>query len=523
MLDEKIVSTLQKWLGIKRNAGSAAHRDVSDDFVWDTPILFDEVSTPEIPASLLPGVYGSFASALAEAAEVPEAMTTMAVLGAISATVAKRFVVSPQSGWEEPVNLYILQALPPANLKSLVTRSVVQPIDSWEFNECLALEPAIRLATSKRKNEESQIQSLRAKAGRKSLPPERQELFNEVNRLEAELTEIPVPPQVYINDVTPETLTTVVSEQKGRIAIISDEGGIFEVMAGLYSKGQANYDILLKGIDGGRVRLRRKDRDLDLNPYITLLLVVQPQIIRNMADKKAFQGRGLLERFLYVLPKSRLGYRSLSTQPMPEPVRKQYDQALQKLLNIAPIIERGGFETPRMLHLDAAALERWTAFRHEVEAGLRPDDKFSACQGWGGKIAGFTLRIAGLLQIAEHGGSILSIDSTNMERAVQMARLLVEHALAAFGLMRNDEAAEDAQAVYAWLCQLGQPQFRRTECQRKFHGRFTGKKRLDAALGILIDRSIISPLRLITTTEGKRQTGFYEVNPAISSFAPHVS
>jgi hypothetical protein len=208
---------------------------------------------------------------------------------------------------------------------------------------------------------------------------------------------------------------------------------------------------------------------------------------------------------------------------MPEPVRKQYDQALQKLLNIAPIIERGGFETPRMLHLDAAALERWTAFRHEVEAGLRPDDKFSACQGWGGKIAGFTLRIAGLLQIAEHGGSILSIDSTNMERAVQMARLLVEHALAAFGLMRNDEAAEDAQAVYAWLCQLGQPQFRRTECQRKFHGRFTGKKRLDAALGILIDRSIISPLRLITTTEGKRQTGFYEVNPAISSFAPHVS
>ena len=35
-------------------------------------------------------------------------------------------------------------------------------------------------------------------------------------------------------------------------------------------RSRANiYDILLKGIDGGRVRLKRKDRDLDINPYLT--------------------------------------------------------------------------------------------------------------------------------------------------------------------------------------------------------------------------------------------------------------
>jgi hypothetical protein len=332
LLDGKIVSTLQKWLGLKRSAipslPSSSKIGSSHEFSWDVPALFDDVSTPEIPSTLLPGIYGNFARSLASAAEVPESLTTMAVLGVLSAVCAKRFVIAPQSGWDEPINLYVLAALPPANLKSLVVRSSMKPIDAWEFNQRLAMEPAIQLAKSKRKNEESQILSLRGKASKSSDPLKRQSDFAEVNRLEAEMTSIPVPPQIYVNDVTPETLTTVVCEQNGKLAIISDEGGIFEVLAGLYSKGQSNYDIVLKGIDGGRVRLRRKDRDLDVSPYITMLLVVQPQIIRNMSDKKAFQGRGLLERFLYILPRSNLGHRSLDTKPVTEALCKQYDQAV---------------------------------------------------------------------------------------------------------------------------------------------------------------------------------------------------
>jgi hypothetical protein len=519
LLDGKIVSTLQKWLGLKRSAipslPSSSQIGSSHEFSWDVPALFDDVSTPEIPSTLLPGIYGNFARSLALAAEVPESLTTMAVLGVLSAVCAKRFVIAPQSGWDEPINLYVLAALPPANLKSLVVRSSMKPIDAWEFNQRLAMEPAIQLAKSKRKNEESQILSLRGKASKSSDPLKRQSDFAEVNRLEAEMTSIPVPPQIYVNDVTPETLTTVVCEQNGKLAIISDEGGIFEVLAGLYSKGQSNYDIVLKGIDGGRVRLRRKDRDLDVSPYITMLLVVQPQIIRNMSDKKAFQGRGLLERFLYILPRSNLGHRSLDTKPVTEALCKQYDQAVQNLLNIQPDIELGGIETPRTLQLAPAARVVWQAFRHDIEVELGPEGKFACCLGWGGKVAGFTLRIAGLMHIAEHGETTLTIGSDSMERAVNMARLLAEHALAAFGLMRNDEPAEDAQALYEWLMKTGQMEFRRTECQRKFHGRFTGKKRFDAALAVLIDRSIISPLRQETTTEGKRQTGYYDVNPAL--------
>ncbi|MCC6144994.1 MAG: DUF3987 domain-containing protein [Candidatus Hydrogenedentes bacterium] len=514
MMDEKVVAAVQKWLGLKRVSFPAPGSESETAAIWDTPLPFDTIVTPDIPASLLPGGYGDFASALSVATETPEPLALMCVLGILSTACSRRFSVQVQTGWIEPLNIYIMVALPPAHNKSSVTRAATHPIDAWESDARQAIQSGILQARSSRKNEEALIASMRGKASKCADATKRQQMFAEVARLESQLTEIPVSPQLYLNDVTPETLATAVCEQNGRIAIISDEGGIMEIMAGLYSKGHANYDILLKGIDGGRVRLKRKDRDIDVNPYITMLLVVQPQIIRNMAGQNAFQGRGLLERFLYILPRSNLGYRTLEQKPIPVPLQEQFERGIRLLLDMPPVIEHG-HEFPRILTLSDGARKIWQDFRHEVEAALRPDGTLYPCLGWGGKIAGFTLRIAGLLQVAEHGGSILSIDSTNMGRAVTLARLLIDHALAAFGLMREDEAMEDAKAIDAWIVQTGEASFRRTDCLRKLHGRFTGKKRFDAALSVLIDRNIISPQRQETTTEGKRATTFHDVNPLI--------
>lgn len=510
LLDPVIVSTVQKWLDLK----SAQSMAGDAPFVWDTPLTFDKTSTPEICASLLPGIYGEFAKALANSAEVSESMTTMSVLGIIAAVCSKKFIVSPQAGWNEPVNLYILMGLPPANNKSLIQGSCTAPIDHWEAAQCRKMESAVKLARSKRKNEESQIQSLRATAAKCKDHTKQQDLFAEVNELEAKLTEIPALPQIYLNDVTPETLSTAVCEQGGRIAIISDEGGIMETMAGLYSKGQSNYDILLKGIDGGRVRLKRKDRDLDICPYLSFLLVVQPQIIRNMSDRKSFQGRGLFERFLYVLPQSRLGYRQLDQAPLPAVLTRQYRDAINALLNIAPANERG-IEYPHLITLSEEAKTLWRGFRREIEIQLRPDGKLSPCLGWGGKIVGFTLRLAALLHIAESFHKNLCIQPKSMDNAIAMARLLIDHALAAFGLMQECMADEDAQTILGWIVQQGESRFRRTDCLRKFHGRFTSKKRFDEALAVLIDRCIISPVCKEITTERKRPTLYYEVNPKI--------
>lgn len=510
LLDERLISQAATWLGL------TATKHESEILPWEPLLPFDRIVTPEIPSSLLPGQIGEFAAALARSAEVSETLTTMSVLGILAAVCTKIFAVSPQTGWCESVNLFIEIGLQPANNKSLILSSCAAPIDSWEARKHQQMEADVKLARSKRKNEESLIQSLRMRAAKSRDPIVQQQLFADVSRLESSMTEIPVLPQIYLNDVTPESLSTAVSEQGGRIAIISDEGGIMETMAGLYSKGHANYDILLKGIDGGRVRLARKDRSIDVYPYLTFLLVVQPQIIRNMADKKSFQGRGLLERFLYVLPQSRLGYRSLVPNPVPAALTKAYRDVISSLLDIQPLNENG-LALPRLLTLSDEAHRVWTTFRREVEIQLRDDGKLAACLGWGGKIVGFTARIAALLEIAATVGRCTEVGLTAMTNAVTLARLLTDHAVAAFSMMKESSAEEDAQAILSWLRKQESTSFRRTDCLRKFHGRFTSKARFDAALQVLSDRGYISPERQETTTVGKRATRLHDVNPYLFS------
>jgi hypothetical protein len=68
-----------------------------------------------------------------------------------------------------------------------------------------------------------------------------------------------------VDDVTAEALTSFLAEQGGRAAVISTEGGIFDIIAGRYSKSP-NMDIYLKGHSGDEVRVDRKGRPPDSFP-----------------------------------------------------------------------------------------------------------------------------------------------------------------------------------------------------------------------------------------------------------------
>jgi len=92
------------------------------------PTPFDEINTPDIPVDILPGALGEFASALSTATETPPALAVMAALTAVATAVTKKYVVSPQRlDWREPMNIYIITALPPANNKSLVLNECRRP------------------------------------------------------------------------------------------------------------------------------------------------------------------------------------------------------------------------------------------------------------------------------------------------------------------------------------------------------------------------------------------------------------
>ncbi len=98
------------------------------------------------------------------------------------------------------------------------------------------------------------------------------------------------------------------------MSVLSDEGGIFDILSGLYSDGKANIDLFLQAHAGSPVRVDRKSGPPVFmeRPVLSMGLTVQPQVIKSICGNKTFRGRGLLGRFLYAIPKSNIGSRAIS-------------------------------------------------------------------------------------------------------------------------------------------------------------------------------------------------------------------
>lgn len=498
------------------NLKIAGKQKVQDfDGHFDPIIPFDQFTTPNIPATLLPPAVGDFVQNIADVLLVPVAMPVMASLGIISAALAKKFVVSPKPDWQEPVNIYTLTAMLPASNKSQTLKYLKAPIDEWEELEKNRIGPAREKVLAEIKILEQEIKKQYSIVGGKKskqadIDTAKETLLKLEPELQAKKVSAPVIPQVYTTDATPEAIAELVKEQGGRLAIISDEGGITEVLAGLYNKGHANIDIILKGIDGGSARIKRANRDLRLNPYLTLTLLVQPQVLINMADKKTFQGNGALERYLFALPVGNVGYREFDQNvKIDDWARQRYNTLIINLLSI-PVPD-----TPYILTLDYPSQDIFWAFRQEIERELRADGNLYLCQGWGGKLAGNTLRLAGLLHVAEHNNvSHLTIQKETMDHAITMARLLMGHTVAAFNLMGLDNEAKDAQELFEWVKTRAEDRLTKTEIINAMHNRRMGKKeRLGKAIEALINRNILSQVHLDTST--RKPTDVYFINPAI--------
>lgn len=477
---------------------------------WEAPILFDDWETPEIQAQWLPGVFGEWAAALALATETPQALSVMTILGVLSAVLMQRVVISPKPGWFEPINIYTLIALPPANHKSIVLKYCTHPLLTWEKEQEARLSGEIRRLRSERKTQEKLIERLRTEAVKEKNYLEQRKLIEQITELESALTAPPVLPVLFVNDATPESLAMMVHEQGGRLGLFSDEGGLLETLAGLYSQGAANIDILLKGIDGGEMRVRRKDREFSLKPYLTVVVMVQPAIVQQLAEKKAYRGNGTLERFLYVMPHSKLGYRTHSTPPIPEKLQQVYEQRIQFLLQSFLPADQNGVNKPAILTLSVAALAAWRAYQAELEIQLRPGEKFEYYPGWAGKMPGFALRIAGLLHVAEYDTTACVLSETTMLNALAIAKALGDHALAAFGMMGADQSYNDAKIIFRWINTLAQPTFTQSELTYAWRHRKWGSTRLTKALNVLQERHLISqPVKVPT----RKPTHVYYIHP----------
>jgi hypothetical protein len=87
---------------------------------WEPPIPFDQFNLPPFPTSVFPSWLRTFVEAEATATQTPPDLASMLALSVLAAACAKRVRIEVKAGYEEPLNIYTVTALPPGNRKSAV-------------------------------------------------------------------------------------------------------------------------------------------------------------------------------------------------------------------------------------------------------------------------------------------------------------------------------------------------------------------------------------------------------------------
>ncbi|MDP2848602.1 MAG: DUF3987 domain-containing protein, partial [Humidesulfovibrio sp.] len=365
------------------------------------PVSFDALNMPDVDPALLPPILGEFCGAVAEGLQVPFELVLINALSCVAVAGQRKFKVQVRPDYTEPVNIYALAALPPGERKSATAEACKRPLIDWETEAQEEARESIRNTLSERKTLEKAIEAKRAKAGNAKTAEDRRALIDEIKALEAELPEVPAAPRLLIDDVTPEAIPAFMERQQERAGIIEAEGGLFDILAGRYSKGVPNLDAVLKLWSGEAVHVdRRSGQNIVLHdPALTICLSPQPDIVRGLADKPGFRGRGLLGRFLFLLPKSRVGSREVEPRAIPQAVQARYAAKVRGLLALPWALGSDGKPVPYLLQIAPDAYREWADFHRDVEAELRPGGELELIADWGGKLHGAAARLAGLLHL----------------------------------------------------------------------------------------------------------------------------
>lgn len=486
---------------------------------WPDPILPGAARTPPIPADILPTWLGDMAGAIAASTQTPPALAVMSCLAILATVLQRRFEVSPRDGYTETLSLWGLGAAPSGARKTAVQGAALAPIVRWEKLERDRMRVEIARANAARAVAKKRIEHLLGAAAKAKTNDERELLRAEIQREEEGMPDEMRAPRLFTGDTTAERLQAMLVEHLERMAVHTDEGGIFGVMAGLYTGGQANLDVFLQAHAGSPLRVDRAGRSAHLDkPALSFGLLLQPGVLSEAAASRRFRDSGLLARFLYFMPASNVGTRDVRQHlPIPYEVRNAYETNLFRLLEGAtdPV------KAPIVLPLTDPALECWYQMAEGIEQHQGEGGRFESISDWTSKLPGAAARMAGLFELAEAGLEARSVGVASMERAVRLARLLIPHAQAAFGLLGTDATDVDAIAIVKWAQAGERAEFTRRECQKAMEGRFRNIERLQKALVRLEHQDVVREFK--RHNKGAPATTAYRVNPKALSTNPALS
>jgi hypothetical protein len=338
----------------------------------------DEPPPPEFPIDSLLPEFKTYAEAVARGTLTDNTTAGAAVLGGVSAVVGTRILVRISQSWCYHAGLYLKLLAPSSYGKSSVIEAVDQPIRTLEANLRMDTADEVKRCRADVLYVEAQIKAKQAillstlKKGEAAgdLPKQIAQLEDDLKALKAKATA----PVLVADDFTVEAIVDVLEQNDERVTVTSGDTGIFNVER--YSDNPS-IELLLKCWKGEPHREIRRGRaeDADLKrPSMAMLVATQVENVRALAAKNpALVHRGLLPRFLPVIPEDRIGFRDirdaiLNGKGIAHHKQAAFNDRLVRLARHIQGLEGGVVE----LSLDEAARETFIQCCQDYENRMRP-------------------------------------------------------------------------------------------------------------------------------------------------------
>jgi hypothetical protein len=241
-------------------------------------------------------------------------------------------------------------------------------------------------------------------------------------------------------------------------------------------------------------------------PTISIGMAVQPDVIYGLGQKPGFMGRGLLARFKYFLPSSRIGYRRVDPPELSRGIRDDYREMILAILN-TPHNPEGYYDLVLNKKAKKARDDMWIY----VEQELREGGKYENMGGWGKKMVGSAIRLAGILHIAEycHDGPFkYPIDEITFGSARDIMFLLGDHALVALDAMTDSEEIRKAKKIWAWIAKKKTDSITGRQIQQRFKKTYKTVSEIQPGIDMLIEKDFIRD-----STPNTQRNKIYLINP----------
>lgn len=399
----------------------------------DPPITpIEGEALPIISADILPDWARDYVRALADSAEMDETLGTLTALAAIASTLQHQFKVETVEGHTEHLPIMASAAMPSGERKSSTHNRLIAPLIEAQKEPAKDRRTEQKRIGIERRIAERQIKALEREEP--NSPDDKKKQIESIMAIELAMLAQIGDRQLVVNDFTEAALTRALASNEESLLCASDEGGLFDNLAGRFTD-TPEIVLVLDAHCGSPFTVNRVGNGVtSLNrPLLSIAITPQPGVLARLGNHPGFIDRGLVARFLWAMPASRVGTRTLQSKPIDFNTANRYESALKALA-----IQHRAAGNMQKIKLSTAAFCAWQSFALEIEPRMGKSGDLAAIVPWASKLAAAVARIAAVVHLASNPGSPITpgdVPLDIMQRAIQVGHDLIPHAQAVHQLI----------------------------------------------------------------------------------------